>query len=103
MRILIHYPYLNAAPEGVWWFDGSATLRSYYVPEGQSLQIVGARALRSVMHRADEFELEEVYSRLAERPPYPDDWDVTDISDKITPQEFLALSRKAVTRVKAAA
>ena len=87
MLALLHFPYYWGKPDGIWWFDGSDTLQKYY-PDNPDLGIVGGGTLRRVRFDADNYDLPEVFARLAERPPYPDMWDTVVLED-VEPQEFL--------------
>jgi len=101
MMVLLHFPFRNAAPDGIWWFDGSAILQSYY-PDNADLALVGGMTLRNVRYRADEHDVPEVFARLVDRPPYPDDWEVVSLS-AMEPKAYLDLARKtAAPKVKPA-
>lgn len=96
MKVLVHAANPLVAPEGVWWFDGSARLGEFYRggQRGRALQAVGRDALGSVAVRADQVDVEEFFYRLAERSPRPDVWDVVEISDANTPVEYLDMVRR---------
>lgn len=94
---LLHYPYWDAKPDGIWWFDGSATLGAYY-PDNEALSQVGGHAMRAYHYRADEFDIPGLFARMAERRPMPDHWDWIVLSN-IDAKAYLDLMRKVATRV----
>jgi hypothetical protein len=96
MNAVLHFPYWGAKPDGIWWFDGSATLGSYY-PDNQPLSIVGGMSMWRFRYRADEVDVPEYFTRLAERTPRPDHWETIKLTG-IDAKAFLDLARKVGTK-----
>lgn len=87
MRIAVHYVARDDVPQGVWWV-GIEGIRHYYVPNSP-IEALG----RYTMYKKVQGEWEDYFSRLADYTPVEDDWDVVEISDAITPREYLEMAR----------
>lgn len=90
--VVVHYPDLQSAPEGVWWWDGSSRLTAYYTP-GSKLRPNGEAVMAQVVGRADQIDVEEFFSSLEDRAPRPSAWVKASVK-AMTPIEFLQLMRK---------
>ena len=79
MDAVLHFPYWGAKPDGIWWFDGSPTLGSYYA-DNVPLSMLGGYTMSAYRHRADEFDTPGFFTRLAERWPSPDVWETVTLT-----------------------
>lgn len=93
MNALLHFPYWDSKPDGIWWFDGSAVLGEYY-PDNPELAMLGEQALRRVHYRADEYDISDIFTRMAERWPMPDHYETVTLTN-IDAKAFLDLVRGA--------
>ena len=81
---VLHYPNAAAPPQGIWWFDGSARLGKFYTDP--DMEKIGASRMAAVAYRADAFDTEDFFQRLAESSPRPDLWEVVTLTGMTGPE-----------------
>ena len=89
--VLLHYPQAYSQPVGVWYWDSEGDMpANYYVPGSEMYEVSASGILGTAKN---ETQWNNWITRLADRTPYPDGYEVDEINT--APKKFLELTRKS--------